>query len=572
MALGIEQLAIEFKSKLLRRFPNMREIDLKTDGALLTLKFIGLVVSIEKDMPNALEVLFRKAIEIVEIAHSCIKKKFERDEKIKHEEFRASCARQEKNAAQAALVSSKVDFYSCFSEDCKRLKGAQKLIGIQRKMDSSMYLLNILESKRSACNSELAEDESSSVLLNNNSIIKSYENKINSEINDMKVSTCDSFNISLVESNSDIKDLPISITSNKSVTERDDSAVRNDSISGVKNVLNIPLAYSRQAESTISTTAIQSSVLSNFIERAFEMIFLGLISIRNVDRVIKRAKLRGMPGKKNVKNGAFANAEFLTTNTEEDSYQIGMNTSDTLNPKFSLLNSSLISNDTVDSNIMLSNSLVSDNLDPSFRTAKLNIQIDSVNVNDDAQASAIVQKTNNLKIPWESDGRCTITEPNGIQKIPETSIKSKTYEEVSSNPSKYHTVLNTSTLHDANKSNSEEDQDTGNTYLKPQNKITYPDTAAFKQIILDCKDTRYSYTETVRKFCMHYQICFPEFETVRENDVFICTATFLDISFVSGYEYDKQDAKNGACRKILEYISRNWEIVFNTQKCGFRKT
>jgi len=88
------------------------------------------------------------------------------------------------------------------------------------------------------------------------------------------------------------------------------------------------------------------------------------------------------------------------------------------------------------------------------------------------------------------------------------------------------------------------------------------DTSLFKQIILDCKDLNYGSTETIRRFCRAYGVEYPEYETVRENDVFRCTATFLDINFVSGYEYDKRDAKDGACKKVIEYVSRNWRSLF----------
>lgn len=88
------------------------------------------------------------------------------------------------------------------------------------------------------------------------------------------------------------------------------------------------------------------------------------------------------------------------------------------------------------------------------------------------------------------------------------------------------------------------------------------DTTAFKKILFECKDEYHSYTEAIRNFCIQYGVCFPEFEIVRENDVFRCTATFLRLNFVSSYEYDKQDSKNSACKKILDYVSRNWEKIF----------
>lgn len=95
----------------------------------------------------------------------------------------------------------------------------------------------------------------------------------------------------------------------------------------------------------------------------------------------------------------------------------------------------------------------------------------------------------------------------------------------------------------------------------PSRKPT-PDTSYMKKIIADNQGQAYGFIATVRGFCIHYKVASPEFEIIRENDVFRCTAIFLEINFVSSYEYDKLDAKNNSCKKIVEYIVQNWESIF----------
>ncbi|KAI5168450.1 hypothetical protein PAEPH01_0142 [Pancytospora epiphaga] len=68
--------------------------------------------------------------------------------------------------------------------------------------------------------------------------------------------------------------------------------------------------------------------------------------------------------------------------------------------------------------------------------------------------------------------------------------------------------------------------------------------------------------DIVRELCFEYDLFHPEYELVRENDVYCCTATFCGMNFVSPYSYDKYEAKNGACDKVYEYIVNGWSKVY----------
>lgn len=89
-----------------------------------------------------------------------------------------------------------------------------------------------------------------------------------------------------------------------------------------------------------------------------------------------------------------------------------------------------------------------------------------------------------------------------------------------------------------------------------------PDTSYLKSIMLQNEGKKYENIATIRSFCSFYKVEMPEFEIVRENDVFRCTATFMEINFVSNYKYDKQDAKDDACSKLKQYITERWVEIF----------
>lgn len=93
-----------------------------------------------------------------------------------------------------------------------------------------------------------------------------------------------------------------------------------------------------------------------------------------------------------------------------------------------------------------------------------------------------------------------------------------------------------------------------------------PQKEYFDSLVKKFEDEKHAFIAVIRSFCSFHTLFPPEFETVRENDVYRCTATFCNMNFVSPYLYDKIDAKNGACKKIYHYISQNWNAVFASDR------
>ena len=98
------------------------------------------------------------------------------------------------------------------------------------------------------------------------------------------------------------------------------------------------------------------------------------------------------------------------------------------------------------------------------------------------------------------------------------------------------------------------------------NNLGKTDPTYLKSLIVQNATVEYGNINIIRSFCSFYKFDIPEFEIVRENDVFRCTATFLNINFVSGYKYDKNDAKDDACGRIKEYIIEGWAKIFEDVK------
>lgn len=69
------------------------------------------------------------------------------------------------------------------------------------------------------------------------------------------------------------------------------------------------------------------------------------------------------------------------------------------------------------------------------------------------------------------------------------------------------------------------------------------------------------YVDALRRVCRYYRFEFPEFELLRENCVFVCTAIFMQATFTSPYVFEKETAKEGAARSVLEYIHEKWDYL-----------
>src|SRR5690606_1067357 len=67
----------------------------------------------------------------------------------------------------------------------------------------------------------------------------------------------------------------------------------------------------------------------------------------------------------------------------------------------------------------------------------------------------------------------------------------------------------------------------------------------------------------LRNICKFYLFDFPEFEIIRENNVFVCTTTFLGFTFTSPYLFDKAAAKEYAAQQACDYLKENWNSILS---------
>ncbi|KAI4292719.1 hypothetical protein PAPHI01_1993 [Pancytospora philotis] len=73
----------------------------------------------------------------------------------------------------------------------------------------------------------------------------------------------------------------------------------------------------------------------------------------------------------------------------------------------------------------------------------------------------------------------------------------------------------------------------------------------------DCPAAR-----AVKDICIFYRLCHPEYEIVRENDVYCCTATFCGLKFASAYNYNKTECRSHASLMVFEHLKEHWSDIF----------
>lgn len=88
------------------------------------------------------------------------------------------------------------------------------------------------------------------------------------------------------------------------------------------------------------------------------------------------------------------------------------------------------------------------------------------------------------------------------------------------------------------------------------------DELAGSNTIKLCRKSEFNYTELVKNYCIGQKIYFPEYLIEKHNGVFVCTAEFQGENFSSIYAYTKEEAKEGVCKKIFEYIESKNEKSF----------
>lgn len=545
--MSVTELAQELRSMLYKYFPHQQEIDLSVEDAFLVLRFIGISLSIEKNTPLALEILLGKAITILEETNTRIKNEVQNEKDKKIQDFRNNCIRQQSNSEMAASVASKVEFFDQTMRKTVTKPSINIKIPSKQQTDEITELLDVLNDEIGPIDktrTQLPETESYSFDKTDNHSF----NRDNS-ILQSTVTEDSSFNRSIITN---------------SITTNEDSSLCK---AITENGLSSPSRKSQQLDK--NAFLCHKSKFHQFKETAFNMMFTGLIGIRSVDRVIKKAKSRGLFKKSGI---VFDDIEALNSIKSE---KVG----------FDLFDSSMLNTSQADS--IIKSGIIGSSFNSSFELVQKNVEFGSINKlqiedkiqpskirkNNDSQPKSIEdilegRKYGNIEFSRLFTEKNSVTQKKDSVGSDDVNPLRKMLQDTNPHPNKiperqveYNASLDTSLILDENKeAKSANPSPTNNDRNTIETRL--PDSSMFKKIIIECKDVQYKSIEIIRRFCLHYNLYFPEFEIVRENDVFRCTATFLDINFVSSYEYDKMDAKNGACKKVLEYISRNWEKIF----------
>lgn len=522
-----ERLAAKFKEKLHKCLPNVKEIQLDADTTHFTLKFAHFTLSVERSTTKALNILFQRGIEVVDAISAHINNLIELKQMKRYESFRMACEGENKNAIQAARASSKVAFVKGTSQKHKQLKESQDLaVKIQQK-----------EKKNS-----LPDDNSNEVepKWEDPPFIVEDENENGYSSKKCKIITEQDKNDSIFI-NDDISTDKITVSS-----------------SFVQNVANLSFVTTSPCEDGLNVRVSRLAYL-DFMDKVFGHIFLGLLKIRSLDKIIKKASNRELfannveilpdEGDLPIKiDGSFREVENSKNFIGLTSYE---SIPGVYNENLSMVNdNSSFTLESIRPSALLERNKLTDSEDHKIKSKEADMKYNSEDHKIQSTGIDIKSSADFEKQQFMDD-----TPDSLAVKMDDVT----SYPTIPGVPSS-----DTSIFYD----NSEEkisNQIYSSGYRGKHNsmeKMEIPDTQAFKQIVFDCKAIFHSHIEVVRRFCAYYKIFPPEFEIVRENDVFRCTATFLNINFVSSYEYEKLDSKNSSCKKIVEYISRNWVEVF----------
>ncbi|KAL6120669.1 hypothetical protein NUSPORA_02563 [Nucleospora cyclopteri] len=95
--------------------------------------------------------------------------------------------------------------------------------------------------------------------------------------------------------------------------------------------------------------------------------------------------------------------------------------------------------------------------------------------------------------------------------------------------------------------------------------VDFPKDPTFLHSLLESYEKQKDkFSLAVSKTCLFYIFSPPEYEVVKQNDVFRCEASFYTLKFSSNYEYTKLDAKEGAAKLIAQHMINNWEKIRET--------
>lgn len=100
-----------------------------------------------------------------------------------------------------------------------------------------------------------------------------------------------------------------------------------------------------------------------------------------------------------------------------------------------------------------------------------------------------------------------------------------------------------------------------NQSINVKNAIDRSNRTLLDKIIKISANKKKQWGFAVSQICQVYSLNGPEYEITRQNDVFICEATFYKNHFSSSYEYNRDAAKEGVAKKVVEHIEKNLERI-----------
>jgi len=521
--MDLSDVEYNFKERLRSCFPDKKDYTLECTEKSASLKFLNYRISADvSSKHNMLMFLFKKGTEIVDLQHKRLKEAFETKEQKKRQSFMDFSTREYKNKEKTYEVSSKVEFMKENHDSYKRFK------------------LSIMNDASAAfspepCNKDRDSHEMEDADIKHDNITKNAQ-KTKDDLNMQVYNVASYFD--------------------ENAVEKDVSSLHSE-YKGLENN-----AFESNLQSTPHDPNKNSSSVDNFIEKGFDIIKQGLLQIKDVNKVFANAKKRKAFTDQNTSFVDFNTGNLSITDINREFIEFAPNTS--------------FENTTFLSNI---SEIPPATSNPHTENATLNINLLNKIENIRNIKNDLPEGPNNIAVHSAAEQLAYTSEPfykflkslNSKEKnTPDSSniLCSNALNPLIENM----TTLDTSIIYDNNaRVDCLSPANTVNNSFtaKPDEANLIPDTDLLKKLMIEYKDAERGGIQIVRSFCSAYRIAPPEFEIVRENDVYRCTAMFLDINFVSSYEYDKLDAKDEACKKILDYIIRNWEDVFSKKTLFF---
>lgn len=504
-AMDVSRLEEVFKKKLRNHFPNMESYVLSVESNVVYLQFMNYRISASfAEFHDTTEFLFAKAAEMVDSLYKASKKRISAQQQKRRLEFQDSCVRQQINKSQAASVEDKVTFMKEEKEPFKMFKSC----GITTPQSF-------------------------------------YRQEQSNSLSDLSLDTMECGPV--IDYSQLCEDSTTSDDRYARLGEPRDqetgsyiSSGRVDCVGSPGNsifVQSLDVHASDCKKHAASGTRVQ-----NFVESAFPIVRHGLMSIEDSGKIVSRDKDGSSPKNSSGEANQTISHDYPHKSVSVDSCEASAYDLFSVNLHGSLGASG------VDQNWCMATPETGRPIgNQSWSSGDLlDIPRSSAPDLHTSKSSVAVQRLSGERVP------------PSFQDVPDQSPSDFT------NASRQEIAIDgSSSSGDAHKTIQSRDEGGPSNFSRK----SVPDTSHMKKIMADNQNRLHGSISTVRNFCTHYKILPPEFETVRENDVFRCTAIFVGINFVSSYEYDKLDAKNDSCKKIVEYVVRNWEKIFEHDKC-----